>query len=344
MEKEITECKDRCNILVCGTVSSGSSAINNLLKEYDNIGYFPFEFDDFRAPGLVADQLSCTSCINFPNKIDEIARFNHFISRIVLKSSIWKFIPKSFLDLNYNNRLYRRAKELLIILNRFHLLLELNKKIKMNIPIEKKILFTHQWIQNIGDVFSLKKEFILFDQPIQKTTDISTWTTVFNPYKLIIVYRNPGDQIADMIKRKTFFKHYGSPNTTSAGFNIDSIYGRKRKSALRFHVDAIKKRLKWIDRLEDELDSDHLLVIDFEGLVNNYDEYKLKVEEFIGGIKEHHQLKYKFFDPDRSKENIGICNKYLNNEDLKDLKELDNWYTKRIKNKEISTYNYQTIS
>jgi hypothetical protein len=78
------------------------------------------------------------------------------------------------------------------------------------------------------------------------------------------------------------------------------------------------------------LDRDHLLVMDFEGLVNKYDEYKSRVENFIGGIKDHHTCKNKYFDPVCSKKNIAIHEKYLNEDDLSDFSGIESWYEKRI--------------
>ena len=47
----------RTNILIVGTSRSGSHALVDLFSEYDNIRIHPYEFDEFRAPGMVADQL-----------------------------------------------------------------------------------------------------------------------------------------------------------------------------------------------------------------------------------------------------------------------------------------------
>lgn len=45
--------KERCNILIKGSNSSGSSAVYDLLREYENINTMPYEFDDYRAPGFI---------------------------------------------------------------------------------------------------------------------------------------------------------------------------------------------------------------------------------------------------------------------------------------------------
>lgn len=328
------EMKERCNILIFGTLSSGSSALHNLLKEYDNIGYFHNEFDDFRAPGLVADQLCEVSSINFPNEIDKLLRFSNLIKRLIYKSLIWKIvfdcIPRKYWGIDYNIKILDILKIKLIDLYKLYFLDQLNKSLKSKISFEEKIQISNKWIQNINNIFSLDKDYVLYDQPILTATDIDTWTTVFNSYKLIIVYRDPKDQIADIIKSGKLFATYRTPYMTLAVDNLEAIYGRDKKGAMRFHIDAIKNRLKWIDYLERILDKDRLLLIDFEGFVNNYDDYKSKVEDFIGVTKANHKFKNKFFHPIKSMENIGIYNKYLSKDELKDLSDLDVWYLNRV--------------
>ena len=332
--KKINKNKEHCNILVLGTSSSGSSALHNLLKEYDNIGHFPNEFDDFRAPGLVADQLNEVSSINFPNKIDKLLGFTNLAKRLIYKSLIWKLIfnciPKKYRGIDYNIKLLDNIKDKLIDLYKLYLLDQLNKSLKTKIPFEEKIRNSNKWIQLIGNILFFDKKYVLYDQPILTKTDFTIWTTVFNPFKLIIVYRNPRDQIADIIERGNLFKPFGSAYMTLAEDNLEAIYGKDKKGAMRFHIDSIKNRLKWIENEEKRLGPDRLLVFDFEGLVNNYEQYKSKVEDFIGGIKDKHKFKYKYFDPVKSKENIGIYKKYLSDDDLKDLSDLEDWYSCKI--------------
>lgn len=311
----MSEKKVRCNILVCGIVSSGSSALHNLLKEYDNIGYFSNEFDNFRAPGLIADQLSETSSLNHRNKIDELTKFSTLAKKWIYKSLIWKFIfnciPKKYLESDCNIKIFDKIRLKLIALYNLYLLNQLNKSLKSDISFDEKTQITSKWIQDIGSIFSTVKDCVMYDQPILTATDIGTWTTVFNSYKLIIVYRDPRDQIAEIIKRGNLFAAYKKPYMTLVVDNLEAIYGKDKMGLTRFHIDAIKNRLKWIDYLERKLTKDRLLLIDFEGLVNNYDDYKSKVEDFIGVTKANHKFKNKFFNPIKSKENIGIYNKYL---------------------------------
>lgn len=89
------------------------------------------------------------------------------------------------------------------------------------------------------------------------------------------------------------------------------------------------------DYLEKNLDPDRLLLIDFEGFVNNYDDYKSVVDFFLGNMKDKHKFKKKYFDPVVSKNNIGVYKNYLNKEDIKELAELEDWYFNKVRNRNI---------
>jgi hypothetical protein len=325
--------KERNNILIWGTMSSGSSALHNLLKEYDNIGYLPVEFDYFRAPGLVADQLSEAASRDFPNEIDKLTKNRNCLLKLFFNTFIWKLIvnyfPKKYLEIEYRSLFPGKIKIRIIRLLHYHLLRRLNDILKTGLSFNDKIQFSKMWIQNIDNLFSNRKEWILFDQPILTSTAPDIWEKVFNPFKLIIVYRDPKDQLADIIERRYLFNPYGAPYMTIAGDNLEAIYGRNRIGAIRFQVDAIKSRLKWIDNMEKELGSERLLLLDFEGLIIHYEDYKSKIEDFIGGIRDNHKFKNKYFDPVLSGGNIGIYRKHLKEEDLKELTELEEWYWKR---------------
>ena len=69
--------KERTNLLVMGTLASGSSALIDMLYEYENINVLRYEFNDFRRPGFVSDQLSSESSISYPNVIDKKIKFTN---------------------------------------------------------------------------------------------------------------------------------------------------------------------------------------------------------------------------------------------------------------------------
>lgn len=322
--------KEKCNILVSGLLSTGSSALVDMLREYENLYVIPGEFNDFKAPGLVADQLSFPQNIEFLNKIESLTDFNRKIQLIYNSVlPIIKFKVRSLKGIRFRSTLMiNRNKELT-------LLKKLNKNLSSNITCEEKILLANNWIQDIGNINAKHKDYIVYNNPLSPVIDSYIWTKVFQPCKLIIVFRNPKDQLAEIIRKKYLYAPYGAPNVNHGGNVIETIYGRNRKSAIRFHVEAIKKRMEWIDKLKEELDAENFLLIDFEGLVNNYELYKSAIENFIGDVKPNAKKQKIYFEPTSAGKSIGIYKEYLSSEDKISLSELENWYAKMIKNNQI---------
>ncbi|HEY3369700.1 MAG TPA: hypothetical protein VGK10_02565 [Prolixibacteraceae bacterium] len=321
---------EKNNILVYGLASSGSSAVVDLLREYNSLNIIPDEFDDFRAPGLVADQL-CYSNSNFsPNKIDAL------ISNISKKRLIYNIFPIFKWEIVTITGIKSRFKYSTIRLRQLHLLKKLNRKLLSDISLEDKIHLANNWITDVGKINIKNKESIVYNQPIDTGIDDTIWRAVFNPYKLICVYRDPKDQLADIIRRGLISASWDGPYLTVSGANANAIYGRNRKGAIQFHIDAIKKRLEWIDSMKMKLDQDKFLLIDFEGLIYNYDAYISAIEDFIGVSKNNHTQSMKLFNPHKSKENIGIYKNILSNKELDLLTELDSWYKKMLKQNQVT--------
>lgn len=325
--------KERSNILVIGTLASGSSALVDMLKEYDNINVLPREFDNFRRPGFVSDQLSYNSSIDYPNVIDENIKFVNFKWELLYKSTIWKlFFRKPLSNIwGKNWRILEKYKIKLINLRQIFLLKGLSKNLKSNISFEKKIELSNEWINNIGAFYPDKYEFTLFNQALLPWCNIDIWTKVFNPFKLICVYRDPRDQIAEMIRRDIVFSPFKSAQLSYGQFNIISIYGNDRKARLKFVSDALKNRLEIIDQWMKVLPIDQFLLVDFEGLVSHYDVYRSEIEKFLGISDENHKCKKQYFNPEVAlKNSIGIFKNYLTNEELENLIELESWYNKKV--------------
>jgi len=322
--------KELSNILICGLVSTGSSALVDLLREYNNMNHIPGEFDDFRAPGLVADQLSHPQSVEFINEIEKLTNLDlrsriKWIYNVLPIFTIFKWEIKKI-------RGIRGRFRLLLTRNRqLNLLKKLNIKLYSDISFKDKIRYANQWIADVGGINLNNNEFVVYNQPIHLVIDTCIWKEVFHPWKLICVYRDPKDQLAEIIKNGYFYAPYGAPYVNHGGAVLETIYGRSRKGAMNFHIDALRKRFEWIDFMKKEFDSDQFLLIDFEGLVNNYDEYKSIIENFIGGIKPHHKNVKSYFDPINAKKSIGIYKEYLNGNEIESLKELENWYKNMIK-------------
>jgi hypothetical protein len=317
--------KEKCNILILGLLSTGSSALVDLLREYDNINIIPGEFNDFRAPGLVADQLSFEQSVNFPSKIEYLIKPKEYIRLIY---NIFPIFRKEIFKIW---RLKFRYKNSSVRIKQLHYLKKLSNELNANCSIEDKIFSANRWVKNIGNINNRNKEFNVFNQPLLTGIETRIWNKVFDPWKLIIVYRDPKDQLAEIIKKGYLFKPYGAPNINMGGVIFETLYGRNREGAIKIHIEAITKRYEWIDELIKKIEPEKILLIDFEGLINNYEINKTLIENFIGSKNTHH-IKHKlYFDPANAKKSIGIYKNYLTENEIELLTELNNWYKNMIK-------------
>jgi hypothetical protein len=336
--------KERTNILIMGTLATGSSALVDMLTEYDNINVLPYEFNDFRKPGYVSDQLSYDASLNYPNVIEEEIRFVNFRWKMIYKSKVWKLLSERMLDKiwekEFTNKKFKAYKNSLIELFHADFLTELNKSLKSDIPYVRKIELANNWINRIGSIYPYHYDFTLFNQPLHPWSDVNIWTKVFNPFKLIVVYRNPKDQLAEMVRREIIFSPFRNSQLSYGQFNIISIYGNDRKGRMKFLTDALKKRVEKIDEWLEVLRPDQVLFVDFEGLINHYEVYEAKIEQFLGISSERHKFKMKYFNPDKARQRcIGIYENCLSEQEIQDLASLEVWYNSKVKH-----VNFEQIS
>ena len=327
--------KARCNILIMGTLASGSSALKDMLREYDNINVIPGEFDDYRAPGLIEDLLSPDNP-EFPDAVKEFLSRRSLPNRLICKSGLWKIfsgsLPGSFWRNEQSGKI-KYLKTYLIRLNQIRLLEKLHKDLSDEIQPEKKIDLANKWIQNVGDFHAGKAEFVLFDQPLLPWSEANLWMKVFAPFKAICVVRDPKDQIAEIVRRGIIYSPFRSPFLNYPQVSVMSVYGRNRKSMLQFQLDALKGRLEKISELRKIIPNDKFLIISFEELASGYDNSKSIIEEFLGIDRLHHKLPGKYYNPDTALRNsVGMYKNYLTEEDLKDIKKIEMLYD-QIKNK-----------
>lgn len=312
--------KAKCNILVWGLVSTGSSALIDVLREYDNIHIIPGEFDDFRAPGRIADQLVFPQSEKF-NRISDV-KVNK--SKYPVIFGLLKRIVKGEINsvskyVDYITPVQIRAKQLV-------LLKQLNEKLISTVSYKEKIDLVCTWIKELGQFKNKQKEYVLFNQPLTPSIETKVWKPVFSPFKFICVYRDPKDQLAEIIRKGVLYAPYGAPYMNHGGLALECIYGRSRKSAIRLHIEALKKRMEWIDSLKTELNRDEFLLIDFEGLINDYENYRKIVEKFVGGLNPDPDKYMKYFNPVNARKNMDIYKSYLEEKDLTELKPLEEWY------------------
>jgi len=309
------------NILIKGLYRTGSHALVDLLSEYDNVGVLPFEFDHYRSPANIADQLSAKSSRDWPNLIEASLKNNS------LKWQVFeKVVPDQVVKMPLAcNLLTRIPATSAATKKRYYniTLKKLNQFLKSDITFEEKIDRTKNWISEIGSIYARRKDYLVFDQPILPYTNIEVWPQVFDPFKLIFSIRNPKDQFADLVRSGRLFQPFGAPLQTWAGGLLEIIYGRDRAGALAIFKDAVLRLYEDLSFIRRNIDPENLLIVQFEKLVKDYNYQTAKIEDFIGGIDKHHASPKSQFNPERSIQNIGICEKYLTDTEMKGLADVE---------------------
>ncbi|MDY0279157.1 MAG: sulfotransferase [Salinivirgaceae bacterium] len=321
----------RINILICGVSRSGSQSLVDLFGEYNNIGIYPGEFDDFRAPGMVADQLEEKLRQDWPSLIQKSLQIPSRKSRILQrlyfnphfqKTKLERFV-KSFEPLNRRiNSSIKRQR-----------LMNLDRVLQSGASQEEKLRATKDWVQAVGDIYcngDRKYRYFLFDQPLTLSTNIDVVKKVFEPFKMICSLRDPKDQMANVIKDKYLFLPYGAPRMNWGGDFLQAQYGRTRKGAFKMWVNDINIKYKRTDALEKQLGSDRFKVINFESLVKDYDRTVAGLESFVGLKPENHTNQKKYFNPQVSIKNVGYHAQYLKPEEYELLKDLERMYYERF--------------
>ena len=294
-------------IITSGLGWSGSSAVVDLLKEYKGIQQIPGgfiytdtdksrilgEFDFFRNLGGVGNRIAISKKPNYPstlndqiNIISSFPRFVYSLLRGVLvshKFEIWEDI--------------KTYKQLKVIADS---LKKLEGGFKQYGDQNHRLQLAQQWVDNIiVNVYKKAPEGVIFDQAVNIGQHDDLWPVVFDPYKLIIVYRDPRDQFRNMESLNIFTLTYFTRTAR--------IFGWEFEDAIRFRIKFTLDIMNSIDALlEREAQNPNILLISFEELVLKYDESKKKIEKFLGieGIK--HMYPKRYFNPELSIKNIGV--------------------------------------
>ena len=149
--------------------------------------------------------------------------------------------------------------------------------------------FVTQTQKYIDELFSGydRKTLVVLDHhplPIQFAEKLNDY---FGPdAKMIVVDRDPRDIYCDLVNHK-------------------NRIGRELSV-----THDVTKYVEWYKALHAvRPNSDRILYLQFEELVNNYDNEIMKIFHFIDVDEVNHIRKRKFFDPSVSKNNVGIWKK-----------------------------------
>jgi len=291
----------KMNILICGTGWSGSGAIIDLLREYSGVGVVPGEF------GLVADILRFLEDNNTfkdfaAQLVDNSPRLNRMQKNYA--KSIKKYIRRIYNTRGKSAPVKIRVKDLI----RMHSEYRFEKKELSRLSdgliyargFDDGIELVDNWIKKIGQHYG--KPATVFDQPLDLDHDrhIDLLEKVFNPFKIVLVYRNLNDQLANIVRDAPWYLEYTS--TRLGNTEIDQF---------DFLTQIIIQRKQKMNTIQNYLGRDKAILLGFENLVHDYESSKSSIESFFNQALGRHSRPYSCFKPAKSSENIGIWPNYL---------------------------------
>ena len=297
-------------VSVQGFGFSGSGAVVDLLREYDSCqvlgGYDDEsgevnnedkfgEFDFLRHSGGLYD---IERHLGYNNIFINDGVINRFI-KMVYFSSIFRNYPESHaIFFDFLNRI--TDFELLNLRGRYY-----NPNLYLH-DEKSSIFFLKEMTEEdyrricrncLNALFGLfhnkSKSVLVADQMCcDMEFDIERDKSYFNNLKTIIVYRDPRDVYTYAVSK-----------------NVVWIAHKNVNNFIRWYNNMLRKFV---------LTGSDALLVRFEDLLTNYDITVRQIEEYVGLKK--HKYKYRNFNPDISKKNIGIWrNSMLNREEFEKI-------------------------
>lgn len=314
---------DKNYILVSGYGWTGSSALVDMLKEYDGAIEADVEFRLIKDPKGIADLYNTIvnkwDALNVDIAIRDFNWFVHHLNAPKKRLSLYaglgyqdyfgdnfllasnEFI-KSIMEFHYSSfwwyldfistprKVFER--KLLKLLNH-------EKESKMyfsSISSEEFISYAQRYIESLFSPIAGKNtNHIIMDQAVSAQNCLQEKKFVPNS-KVIIVDRDPRDIYADLMKD-------GNLIGKELGKSHDTYKYIKWHRALRKTLPEIRE-------------SQDVLIINFEDLVLKYDETECQIESFLGLEHSKHSRRKQIFNPNVSSKNIGMWNSKLTTDEI----------------------------
>ncbi|GHV39979.1 sulfotransferase family protein [Clostridia bacterium] len=304
---------------VCGFVATGSSAVSDLLKEFDetqvidslefSIAYTPDGLEDLEYHlNKFSKQTSSVVAINrFRKRIHDLGALlkatngksikiaNKFLSEIVSLS--WEGSMSGSVDKLFMSKYRRKLRQIYLKLHkrlklkRFPLFIKslFNYKLECSILPPKFDEASRDFINNMLKACNCDDDkIIVLDQPFDGSNPVKSFKYFDSP-KAIIVDRDPRDLY---LFAKVFLEN--------------KMLGRKMPSQ---NVDDFIKYYKLVRQGFDNIKGrEDILFMNFEELIYNYDEAIKKVSIFCN--VSNHVKKGDNFNPHWSRNNTQLFKKY----------------------------------
>lgn len=326
-------------IVVAGFGWSGSGAVVDLLKEYNGLIDPGVEFRLIKDPYGIEDLHNAIIRKGDPLNVDiAINDFLWYTRKLYDKVSKWnlhvglnykKCFGDDFLiktsdyvsalsDFRYESHWWMyefKESKFNFLFRKICNHISRNKKTEklyFSVPTEKKFLQeTKKYLDSLFNKYiNFDTKSIVLDQGVSPQNYDNELRYLGNA-KIIIVDRDPRDIYTDLCVGGNLI-------------GIECSVTRDAQKYITWH-EGHRRNCKRIE-------SENALYIQFEDLINNYEETVKKIEDFLGLSGVEHIQKKQFFIPIKSKKNIGIWKKYMNNKELRVFDEyLSDYYYKHEK-------------
>ena len=275
--KESRMSKKPQKILVNGYGWTGSTAMVQMLSEYCSIGVVPNEFDDFRVPGGIGDAIRQKNSGEGVQSGTSV-RFQN-MKRYLLPFLVRGLVPDFFWPVSARGGSFNRRDAYATVLNyirEYFFYEECKKQISRAADEDEVFRAASEWIESIVALYGRESDFIVFDQPVIFDCFTEYWSDVFSGFKMILVARNPLDQMGTILRD-------GLHLIEAPNWSVRFVYGRDRyvNRPLEFFMETTMQRYQYIVSAYENLGSSNMLVVRFESLVNSYHETKEIIEDFL---------------------------------------------------------------
>lgn len=309
-------------IVPTGYMGSGSSAITDILREYDNINTknADFEYIFLHMPGGIFDLEDKLLLNNNALRSDEAIKFFRSSMTDLYSLRGWwpgnykKYVTKNFLNIleNYISNIRTDSFEGVWYYNEKYKGYKLYKRAIKNrifkifnktIPVDRFNIeysfvspdefykYSCEFIDSFVNELNIdNKDFIVLDQLILPHNVGRIQNYSYTKILPIIVERDPRDVYL-------LNKYYWSPQGFPILYPLD--------------VHEFCKHYKSIRENENTIINKDVLRLKFEDLIFNYSDSLNKIESYLGLNKSDHIYKKKYFNPEISKGNIQIYNQEL---------------------------------
>ena len=344
-------------INISGLGHSGKTSVTDILKEFDNVHNIDnlFEFDLVRIPGGLSDlkfnvydhwspiradaaikrftkvcnRLSDSSTLNLLKKIQSYGTNYEeiFNNRFLIETNIFleKLIKKKIKKTYWPYSLIEKSTF-------FLLLFKLSRKLGFEkilfhghydyyiLDNKNFIKYVHQYLNNLFNTISNKNDFVLLNNTIEPYNGIYN-EELFPNLISINVTRDPRDVYASIKFSEQSYIPEFEKKISSIKIKSQILNSNKINDFI-----AIQRNL--YQNLTRQ-DNKNIINLKFEDIVFDYNKTLSVICNKVGINKKNHVNKGKYFDPEKSKKNIGIWKKY---QDLPEIKLIE---------KELAEYCYQ---